>query len=104
MKQPVLLGIYLLFGVIVGSGLTVAKAQQAGAPAPQAQGGGASGMQCPTPQPCKIVIISVDEEQTLLGQNMIFEMAEWAMRPLGPTIQAWRRKIESSPAGAPAKK
>ena len=61
-------------------------------------------VQCPTPQPCKIVIISADEEQTLLGQNMIFEMAEWAMRPLGPTIQAWRRKIESSPAGAPAKK
>lgn len=92
------LGVYLFFAG-VGAAATIAHAQQPAPTPPKVEQA-----QCPTPQPCKIVIISADEEQTLIGQNMIFEMAEWAMRPLGPTVQAWRRKLEAAPAGTPAKK
>lgn len=57
--------------------------------------------QCPPgAKSCKVITLTPDEEQSLLGPNMIFEHAEWANRAgLAGIVAAWRGKIANAPAG-----
>ena len=53
----------------------------------------------PNVQSCKIVVVTPQEEQTLLAPNGIFDMALWASRPLGDWINGWKDKLRTAPAG-----
>ena len=49
---------------------------------------------------CKIVVITDQEEQTLVGPDMIFAHAQWANRvKLDSLIQAWVEKLRQAPQG-----
>lgn len=48
---------------------------------------------------CKVITLTEQEEQTLLGQDMIFEQARWARQQFGPLLDAWKKKLEQAPAG-----
>ena len=49
---------------------------------------------------CKIVVITDQEEQTLVGPDMIFAHAQWANRvKLDSLIQAWIEKLRQAPQG-----
>lgn len=55
---------------------------------------------CPSgAKQCKVLIVTPEEEQVLTQQNGIFEMAEWAFRPLGQAAKYWREKLATAPAG-----
>lgn len=62
---------------------------------------------CPSPQPnqaptCKILTLTPQEEQALLGAQGILESAEWARRlDLQGPVTYFRNKIQSAPAGVP---
>lgn len=59
--------------------------------------------QCPSPQPCRILILTQDEERALTGERMILDTAEQG-RPLdlGGIVRYFREKIKNAPAGLPA--
>ena len=56
---------------------------------------------CPPGAPsCKVVIMTPQEEQTLIAPNGIFDNAEWANRSgLAGIVAAWKQKLATSPAG-----
>ena len=58
-------------------------------------------IECPPgAKSCKIVIMSDQEIQTLVGAGLIFDSAEWANKMgLGAVIAAWKNKIASAPDG-----
>lgn len=62
----------------------------------------ADSLVCPPPaKSCKIVVITPDEEATLTGPEGIFDHAVWANRAkFSDMIIAWRKKLETAPAGA----
>lgn len=66
-------------------------------PAPLPTAGG-----CPTPAPCKVLTLTPEEEQALLGPKMILDTAETG-RPLDllGVVRYFRDKIASAPKGAP---
>lgn len=75
----------LVLGLCAG----VLKAQEAG--------------QCPPPtKQCKIITLTPEEEQTLIGPDMLFDQAQWARQQFGPLIKAWRDKLQNAPAGKAA--
>ena len=57
---------------------------------------------CPSPQPCKVLILTPDEEQALTGPRGILDTAEQG-RPLdlGGAVKYFRAKIDKAPAGTP---
>lgn len=61
----------------------------------------AGAAECPQGVPrCKVLIITPDMEQALVGQNMILDTAEWANRMgLAGAVQFFKRAIETAPAG-----
>ena len=53
---------------------------------------------CPPPaKSCKIIAITPDEEASLIQPNGIFDMAEWASRPLYQFTSIWREKLRLAP-------
>ena len=56
---------------------------------------------CPPNTTCKVITVTPQEEQTLLGPNAILDMAVWAMRPLRDWADLWREKLRTAPAGKP---
>lgn len=65
-------------------------------------------VECPTPgEPCKIVILSPQEEKALTGQNGIFDTAAQGRAiELGAVAVYFKQKILAAPAGevrSPAK-
>lgn len=65
-----------------------------GEPAPQPQ--------CPTAQPCKVLTLTQEEEQALIGERSILDTALQG-RPLdlGGAVTYFREKIRTAPAGQP---
>lgn len=61
----------------------------------------ARGAECPPGVTrCKVLVITPDMEQVLVGQNMILDTAEWGNRiNLGPAVQFFKKAIEAAPAG-----
>lgn len=63
----------------------------------------ASAQEYPCPpglKSCKVIVLSPDEETTLVGPEMIFDHAVWAARVKFESMtQAWREKIRQAPAG-----
>lgn len=57
---------------------------------------------CQTASPCKIVILSAEEEQALLGPNMILDTAQQG-RPLdlSGAVTYFRDKLRQAPRGTP---
>jgi hypothetical protein len=55
---------------------------------------------CPTPMPCKILILTTEEEQAMLGPRGILDTAEQG-RPLDllGAVKFFRDKIAKAPAG-----
>lgn len=60
--------------------------------------------ECPPGAPsCKVVIMTPQEEQTLTGQNGVFDQAVWASRSTMQTlVDAWKQKLAQSPNGTKA--
>lgn len=60
---------------------------------------------CPVPATsCKVVVMTSDEIQTLVGPGLILDSAQWANRAnLSDAIAAWKQKIANSPNGVVAK-
>ena len=56
---------------------------------------------CPQGQPCKIIVVSPQDEQVMLMPNGILDMATWSSRPLADYANAWRDKLKNAPAGKP---
>lgn len=55
---------------------------------------------CPNQMPCKVIVVTEDEEKTLTGQGMIFDAAEWANKMnFSSLVAAWKQKIATSPQG-----
>ena len=53
---------------------------------------------------CKIVVMSEQEIQSLIGPGLVFDSAVWANRAnLSDAINAWKQKIANSPNGVVAK-
>ena len=49
---------------------------------------------------CKIVVMTPEEENTLVGPEMIFDHATWAARAkFESLVNAWKEKLKQSPAG-----
>lgn len=49
---------------------------------------------------CKVVIMTDQEIQSLIGPGLIMDSAEWANRAnLSAAVAAWKQKIASSPSG-----
>ena len=49
---------------------------------------------------CKIVVMVPDEENTLIGADMIFDHAVWANRvKFDSLVAAWREKLRQAPQG-----
>jgi hypothetical protein len=63
--------------------------------------------QCPPPPPnipptCKVITVNPGEEGSLIGPGNILDAAEWARRmELFNTVQYWREKLKTAPAGTP---
>lgn len=54
----------------------------------------------PGAKSCKVLTLTPDEEQTLIGPEMIFDHAVWANRvKFEGMVQAWREKLRQAPAG-----
>lgn len=60
--------------------------------------------QCPTPAPCKVIVLNAEEEKVLTGQNMVLDTAVQGRQiDLFGVVSYLRNKIASAPAGdAPA--
>lgn len=58
---------------------------------------------CQTPSPCRIIILSREEEEALMGQNKILDTAMQG-RPLDlmGMVTYFRDKIRNAPAGSNA--
>lgn len=57
---------------------------------------------CPPNTRCKILILTEQEEQTLVAPNAILDLARWANRSaMGDLTDAWREKIKQAPYGKP---
>lgn len=83
-----LTAILIILGVLLG---TLGRAQD-GSPMPR----------CQTPAPCKILILSPEEEAALTGERMILDSAlnGRIIDMIGPVLY-FRRKIEQAPRGLP---
>ena len=57
---------------------------------------------CQTASPCRIIILSAEEEQALMGEKMILDSAlnGRMLDMIGPVLY-FRRKIEQAPRGLP---
>jgi hypothetical protein len=56
----------------------------------------------PDAKSCKVLVITADEENTLVGPEMIFDHAQWANQvKFSGMVRAWRQKIEQAPLGKP---
>lgn len=55
---------------------------------------------CPTPAPCKVVVLTAEEERALTGPNMVFDTAVQGRQidMFGITTYL-RQKITAAPAG-----
>jgi hypothetical protein len=60
---------------------------------------------CPAgAQSCKVVIMTSDEQQSLLRPGGVFDQALWANRSgMEALLQAWKNKIAQAPDGIVAK-
>jgi len=57
-------------------------------------------VECPAPGPCKVLTLTPDEENILVGQQGIFDIAErGAAVVLGPPVKYFREKIQKAPQG-----
>lgn len=56
---------------------------------------------CPVPATsCKVVVMTDQEIQTLIGPGLIMDSAQWANRAnLSDAIAAWKQKIANAPSG-----
>lgn len=60
---------------------------------------------CLTQSPCKIIILSQEEEQALIGERMVFDTATAArMLDLAGVVAYFRDKLVKAPAGTPQEK
>lgn len=61
----------------------------------------ARGAECPLGVPkCRVLVLTPDMEQALMGPNMILDTAEWGNRSgLGSAVQFFKKAIEAAPAG-----
>ena len=57
--------------------------------------------ECPQGVPrCKVLVLTPDMEQALVGPNMILDTAEWGNRAgLGSAVQFFKKAIADAPAG-----
>lgn len=54
----------------------------------------------PNVKACKVIVLTPDEEATLIGPDMIFDHAVWASRVKFDSLaRAWREKLATAPAG-----
>lgn len=54
----------------------------------------------PGAKTCKVVTITPEEENTLVGPEMIFDHAEWANRvKFSAMLPSWRHKLLNAPPG-----
>jgi hypothetical protein len=55
---------------------------------------------CPTPAPCKVLVLTVEEEKALVGSNMVFDTAAQGRQiELSGLAFYFRDKIARAPAG-----
>lgn len=55
---------------------------------------------CPNNQPCKVITLTPQEEQTLTGPGGIFAQAEWASRStMSDLVAAWKEKLKQAKPG-----
>lgn len=81
--------------------ILAAMAQQ---PAPSAPAAASAATTCPTPEPCRVVIVTDQMAASLTGPNMVFDQAEWAARSsLSAVVAAWRNVLANAPRGEPPK-
>lgn len=61
----------------------------------------ATAAECPAGVPkCKVLVVTPDMEQALVGQNMILDSAEWSNRMgLAGAVQFFKKAIADAPAG-----
>lgn len=56
--------------------------------------------QCPSPAPCKVLVINAEEEKALLGSNMVLDTAvQGRQLDLFGVVLYFRSKIAAAPAG-----
>lgn len=57
-------------------------------------------VECPSPAPCKVIVLNAEEEQALLGSKMVFDTAVAARQlDMLPVANYFRNKIAQAPAG-----
>ncbi len=88
----------IVAGIVVAASLLAATCSRAEEAKPDPR------LTCQTSSPCKVIVLSKDEEDALLGQNKILDTAMQG-RPLDllGAVNYFRDKIRNAPAGVPAK-
>lgn len=55
---------------------------------------------CPAATPCKVITMTQQEMDTLVGPSMVFDVALWGNRAgFSVLIEQWREKLKNAPLG-----